>query len=671
MVRPTIKKNIDNLYVLWPQVRFHKFPLAYRRLGAAIAEVSLVAVSALIPHALGAYVQSQFKNDLVPLNPVVGNTHEAIAKTLALPMRENYRQVPPLTNLLWSTALITPILVASWQVYLLGKKGQTLPKQWFGVRVVNAAGRPPGLIRAVFRESVARCGLPATTAYAIWRYTGAFPDGGILLTLLGLVLLAENAIALFRNQRRTFHDQMSGTYVLDAERNLTSSNQSSPPRHQGPPVRVEVQSTWADPDPESSSSRRRETVTTVILTSLPRLRPLNLWHWMREHPGTTLLIVAFAGMASVLGTFVGTQIYIQSQANQRIFNQQNNDLFLGLVKQLKSSSENSIEGRRAALLAMARLEDPRAIPFLVDWLNQEKTTEVIDAVWQALGNKGPSALPHLQRLNQSLRNDREIMQRRGIKEQELIAQKLRATQSAIARILNLDSGKTHNANLNRTDLGANDSDTAPFTLILDKSDLSGINFKGAILAKASLRESRFYGPGDDERSGTFDDWIANLSGAELKEANLNNALLSRVELIRANLTRANLKGANLNAANLTGANLSSTQLVSANLQEAVLENASLTGSDLGNANFSKSNLQGARLGQVSAIGTQFQLANLSQSTWQNADLTAANLRQANLKDADLSSTKLIGANLRQAKLQNANLSYADLSNADLREANVE
>ena len=64
------------------------------------------------------------------------------------------------------------------------------------------------------------------------------------------------------------------------------------------------------------------------------------------------------------------------------------------------------------------------------------------------------------------------------------------------------------------------SGLAPFNLVLDKVDLSGINFKGAILTNASLGNSKFYNFGQEKRFGTFDDVIADLNGADLKETNL-------------------------------------------------------------------------------------------------------------------------------------------------------
>ncbi len=657
------------------RIRFYRLPLVARRFAATVVEVSLVAASALAPYSIGVVAQSHAVGEPVPLNPVLASTQEAIAKTLGLPLHDSNQQVPPLTNLFWCGALFAPVVVVGWQLNKLGKTGQTPAKAMFGVRVVNASGEPPGIVRALFREGVGRWGLPVGVAYTIWQYTGAFPDGGILLGLASLLVVGESAILLLGRAGRTLHDRLAGTFVLDgarqgryAGRNYANGHQQG---HHRQPIRMEVQSNWTEPDEEASTYRRRETVTTIVLTTVPNWPRWHLWQWMRQNPGFTLLIVAFAAMASVLGTFVGTQIYIQSQANRRVFKQQNNEVFLALVKQLSATSPNAVEERRGALLALARLDDPRAVPFLVDLLGQEKTQELIDAIGQALVSAGPQALPNLQRLNQSLENDQQTLQRQGTPEEQQLIARQRASQRAIAKILTVYSGQIHKADLSRTELGAITSGTRQFALVLDKADLSGINFRGANLTNASLRGSSFHGPGEDGRFGTFDDWISDLSGAELKEANLTEAMLQQVVMDHTDLTRAILSRANLNGAKLSNANLSSAQLMAADLREAILENASLTGAELTNANLSQSNLYGARLKQVSALGTQFQFAELTRSNWEGADLTKANLHHANLRDADLNSTKLVGADLSQAQLQNANLRNADLSSADLQGANLD
>lgn len=675
MAIQSVKKSPNRNTLSW-RIPLHWMPLATRRCAASLVEVSLVVASALVPYSIGLVAKSQWASDSVPLNPMLATTEEAVAKTLGIPRRESNQLVAPLTNLFWCGALIAPVVVGGWQLYLLGKKGKTHPKHWFGVQVVTASEDTPGLFRAVVREGVGRWGLPVGTAYLIWRYSGAFPDLGILLGLAGVMLLGEVAVAIFHTQRRTLHDHIAGTYVVDAAEAwmpYVEHSASSHPYKQGNPVRLEVQNSWADFDEEAEVySRRHATVTTIVLTSQQssRWQSLNLWQWMLQHPGTTLLIVVTASMISVLGTFVGTQIYIQSQANWRDAKNQNNKVFLALVSQLSRTSPNALEERRSAILALARLEDSRAVPFLVDLLGQEKMPALIEATQQALVSTGPESLPALQRLNLSLRKDEALRQGSKAQEQQLIALRIYATQRAIAKILALYSSQIHNADLSRVDLGRVTAGPAQFTLVLDKADLSGIQFKGTIMTRSSLRGTHFYGLGEDGRLDTFDDWIADLSGADLKEANLTGAILTHVTMNRTNLIRATLNRADLSETQLVGANLSSAKLIGADLSQAILENASLTGADLGDANLTQATLTGARLGKVSAVGTQLSFADLSQSDWQGAEMTGANFKNANLKNANLSSTNLVGANFSQAQLQNAKLRNADLSSADLRGAKV-
>ncbi len=657
-------------------LRLHlALPLVTRRCAAVIVEVWLVAASALVPLSIGLYAKEHSRAEPVPLNPVLASTEEAIAKTLGQPRDQLTGEVAPLTNLFWCGALVIPAVVIGRQLYLLGKTGRTTPKRWFGVKVVTASGAPPGLIRAVWREAVGRWGLPVGTAYLLWRYTGAFPDISILLGLAGLMLLAESGISVFNSRRRTLHDKVAGTYVLDAARSFSpylEDLQTERSPQTGESVTLEVEDTRDSPDEASTGQRSERTVTTIILTSQqPNQRPLSLWFWMRRYPGLTLLIIAFAGMASILGTFVGTQIYIQSQANRREFKKQDDQVFLALVKQLSTQSATAVEERQGAILALARLDDPRAVPFLVDLLGQEKTPSLIDSIQQALVGKGPEVLPALQRLNQSLQNDQETLWRRGTPvEKQFVALRQRATKRAIAKILAIYTKQIHNADVSRTNLTQVSAGSGQFTLVLDSLDLSGVNFRSVNLSNASLRSSVFYGPGEDQRFGTFDDWISDFSGANLRDADLTGAMLNNVIMNRSNLIRATLNKAKLSKSRLVGANLSSAQLIAADLRQAILESASLSGAELGEAKLTSANLHSARLGQVKAVGGDFSFAKLTQSNLQAADLSRANLSNANLRQADLSSTKLFKANLRNAQLQNAKLRNANLSAADLRGANL-
>jgi uncharacterized protein YjbI with pentapeptide repeats/uncharacterized RDD family membrane protein YckC len=654
MTSPTASRGFPPFKQVF-QVHSHPLSLLARRCGAWAAEVSLIVASALVPYSIGLYTQSHLLGKQVALNPVLATAEEALARTFVLPVRARPRQVGPLTNLFWSGALLMPVLAAGWQIYLLGKTGRTLPKALFGLQVVTATGAAPGWRRALLREGVGRTGLPLGLAYLVWRYSGAVPDLGILTGLAGLMLLADSCAVWFDSKGRTLHDRLGGTFVVDALESIPKFNRFDAPRL----GRSQVRDSFSASDDEDA-----EIAALVLTPEETRWPRPGLLYWIRQNPGLTLVTVAVAGITAVLATFAGTQVYIQSQVNWRQLQQQDSDKLLALV------SKFAPDERRGAILALGTIDHPEAATqLLADMLSLETEPKLMDAIGQALLSTGPKALPYLQRLNQSLKNDQDSWRYGGSKEeQELIALRLRTTQRTIAKILTLYNEQVGAADLSRLDLGQTASGPGQFTLVLDYADLSGIQLRGSILTGASFRETRFYNPGEDGIFGTFDDRIADLSGADLKEANFNEAMLALALMNRANLMRASLNKANLFRARLSGANLSSAQLLQADLRQAVLSNASLTGAQLGEAKLAGANLHGARLGQVTAKAASFQAANLSESEWLGADLSGADFRGSNLQNSDLSSARLAGASLSGAQLQRASLRNADLVGADLRGA---
>lgn len=646
MASPTAPSGINQPDPSW-QAQSKQMPLLIRRCGAWVVEISLVATSALVPFSIGALVNREAQT--VPLNSSIAAVSESVSRTLGIPVRDRNPRVAPLTNLFWSAALMAPAVLAAWQLFLLARTGQTLPKRWFGVKVVTASGTPPGFGRVLIRESFGRWGVPLGVAYGIWRLSGAFPDLIILGGLSGLAMLVDGAFAL-RDRGQAGHDRLANTLVVNARSNPLSTN----------PVKSQE---WTEEDAE---------IAALVLTPETIAKEnATLWNWIRQHPGIILLTVTIGSAGLILTLFIGTQVYIQSQTNLRDSRQRNDELFVALVNKLSPTSGNGTAGRRSAILALATLEDSRAVPLLADLLAQEESRTMLDAIQQALVSTGPKALPYLQRLNQALSNDLESLRFGGkTQERELAASRQRTVQRAIGKILTLYSSQLNGADLSRTDLGQTASGSAQFTLVLDKVDLSGIKLKNSNLTNANLPGVRFYGTGEDRRPSTFDDWISDLSGANfeganLTGANLNSAIMNRTIFVRAVLNKANFSNSNLNLANF-----SSAILIGANLQQAILKDASFTGADIGSANFSAGNLSGARLGKVKAQGAQLSLTNLEKSEWQGADLSGADLSGANLQKADLSSTKLANANFRDTKLQDANLRNADVSSADFRGANV-
>ena len=605
-------------------------PLATRRFVAWTVEITLFIASGLVPYALGVYVNSRSEIRRVPLNPVLVVTEKAIARPLALPVSYGIRNVAWPTNILWTLALLLPTGLSAWQLCLLAKTGSTIPKRWFGVRVVNEAGTAPGLGAVIVREGLGRWTVPVSAAYLLWRYSFVFPNLALFTSLTMLMILAESKGWPNERHRRSFHDQLAGIYTIDAASTIIPGEQST--------IQEDDAATKQSPSPKNNSN-------------------------------LGLFLVGLTSMIAVLSTLIGTQIYIQTQESQRRSEQTNNQKFIELIKALNPNNGVTNEDRQRVILALGSVDDKQAIKLLIDLLVKETDPKTLDTIQQALTNTGFKAIPELNRMNQFLAG--EIASMGKSDNGEVRQNQLILTQQVINKILAIYSGKINNIDLSKAELGSQESGgKVLFNLVLNNVDLSGIVLKSANLNQANFQGSRFRSVGEDGRWDTYDDAIADLNNVQLKQANLSNANLSRVSMSRSDLSRANLNKANLSYTRLFGANLSSTQLVGTDLRNAILENASLTNADLSNANLTEANLYAAHLVRVSAIGTQLAYANLTKTDWQGADLSESYLDYANLSYANLSATRLNGASLRWANLENTNLRNTDLSRADLRGANV-
>ncbi|WP_017316906.1 pentapeptide repeat-containing protein [Mastigocladopsis repens] len=629
--------------------------LATRRIAAWAAEMTLVVASGLVPFGMGAYANSRSDLNRVPLNPLLVQTERAIARPLALPVSYGIRNVAWPSNFLWTIALLAPLTLSGWQLYLLAKTGSTLAKHQFGIKVVNALGKPPGFKAVIVREGVGRWGLPTAIAYFLWRNSFLFPSLGAFTSLATIMLVLEATGFPWQQNRRALHDRLAGTYSIDATKPFTS-----PSQHDG--KRIQSQLTETDEE---------DAIASIVITPDQPSQESKLWRWMRQYPSQTLLGVALLSMSAVLAILVGTQVYIQTLQNQQLTEQRNSQQFLALIEQLNNSKLAATnEERQKAILAMGTLNDPQAIQYLVNLLSQETNPILVETIQQALVSVGPKAIPNLKRMNQFLVGELEPGRGSRALPREVLQKQLQANQRTINKILAVYNGQSNDLDLTNVHLGQNGSEPNSFNLVLNKIDLGGIKFKSANLSFGSFKGSRFRGAGEDGRWDTYDDRIADLSQARMTQANLAEANLSRVLMSRTDLSRATLYKANLSNARLTGANLSSAQLEGADLQGVVLENASLTGADLSNAHLKDADLYAARLGRVIAVGTQLSFANLIKTDWQGADLTGAYLDHANLSNANLSATRLANAILRSANMENTNLRNADLSLADLRGANL-
>ncbi|MFN6472282.1 MAG: pentapeptide repeat-containing protein [Nostoc sp. SerVER01] len=654
MTTPTVRRSNQSGQSQEPE-RANSLLLASRRFAAWAAEITLVVTSGLIPFGIGVYVNSRSDLNRVPLNPVLVTTERAIARPLALPVSYGIRNVAWPTNFLWTIALLAPVTLSWWQLYLLAKTGSTIPKRWLGIRVVNQQGAPPGLGAVVIREGIGRWTVPVSIAYLLWRYSFAFPNLGLFTFLAVLMVLGEGiALPSRRGGRRALHDQLAGTYSIDATRpsSILANRQA--------------QSVGDSDQPAEEWQEVNEGLAAAAQTKAPRL-----WRRIQQNPNLTLFGVGLTSMTAVLATLIGTQVYIQVQQSQRATKQINGQQFLELVKQLSPDSGATNEQRQSAILALGGLKDPQSIQFLTDLLVKETNPSLVDTIQQALTSVGPKAIPELKNKNQFLVSELESLSSSATPERELRQGRLQRNQRTINKILSVYSGKIEGVDLSRIQLGQSGTPgSSLFNLVLDGIDLSGVKLKSANLNQANFKGSRFRGMGEDGRWDTFDDVMADLSQAQLQQANLTDANLSRVMMNRTDLSRATLNRANLSNARLYEAKLNSSQLVGADLRNALLEQASLTGADLGDAKLNEANLYAARLGRVSAIGTQLSFANLTNTDWEGADLSGAYLDRANLSNANLSATRLTGAVLRSAQMENVNLQNADLSLADLRGANV-
>ena len=636
MANPSVGRGGDRNY---KQVKLKPLPLVTRRFAAWAIEISIIASSAIVPYSMGMYAKTHLAEQ-VPLNPVLVATEKVIASTFALPASKEVKEVPPLTNLLWSAALVTPLLLGGWQIYLLAKTGSTLPKRWLGIRVVTTAGKPPGLAKIVLREGVVAWGLPLSIAYAVWRCSGLFPDPGVLAALAGVMVLGEGISARFDRQRRSLHDLVSGTYVVNASR-IYAPNTGRLGENNGQVVEWNTSIySWKKPAAHVADA-------AIILTKKKKVQR-DLWIWMRRHPKFTLTVVASCSVGTVIGTLIATGLYLRTQIDSGQISEYNNEQLLAATKQLNSTEANTLAQRTEAILNLGTVNNPQAKQLLVNLLAQSTNPELTKTIQQALVASGTEALPALRRLNVSSANNSDASSHL----------QLVATQNAIAEILSIYSGKLTSVQLERINLGEADN----FSLVLNQIDFAGIDLSGANLDRANLVDSQWQSV---ENNAT-----ATLNDAQMKFAILTGANFSRVSMQRVNLLHANLNQANLAFSNLTSANLSSAQLVGADLQQAVLTSASLTGANLAGANLAKADLSSARLGRVSALKTNLQLADLSATDWQGADLSGADLSRANLSNANLSYARIQNANLHQAQLQNVSLRNADLSQADLREADL-
>jgi uncharacterized protein YjbI with pentapeptide repeats len=646
--------------------------LALRRMMAWALEVGLVAGSVALPWGLGEVVRRQ-STAAVPLTPAVTVVQGAIARSLGWSRQRLVSEVPPLTNLLWFSAVVAPVGMVGSQVYGLARRGKTWPKDWLGLQVVRSATGSeriaprtvPGL-GAILGRELGRWGVPLVGAYGLWIGSGVFPS---LPWLGGLALagsLGAGLSSLTNPARRTWYDTLVGTQVLLLGGGQIPSRYTPEPedgafsRDAGP--RAFAPGKLAPPL-MGLATEEYGGLTAIVLAPADSVQVLGEPGWRRYLP----VAAALAGVV-VLGG-LGALWLDQRLPHRR--GEASDALFLALVENL-SQNATSFSDRQAAALALASSEDPRAIPLLVDLLAQTGDPGMLDTLQQALVTLGPPAIPALQRLNLALANDLLALP----PEHQLIPLlRQRTVKRTLAKLLVLHSGQLNGVDLSGTYLGYVADSPAAFTLVLENQHLAGIIWRNAVLAGARLRKAKFFDPGPDGRPDTFDDWMTDFSGSDLTEASLVAAHLRHANFRRTSLLRANLSNALAAYADFSGANASSAWLIAADVSHGRFVGTSLVGADLTDANLTAANLVEARLHQAALGGATLHQANLTQAdlsaaTLKGADLSGAILRQVNLSDGQLGGANLEGANLEQANLQGADLEGVTLSGANLAAANL-
>lgn len=606
--------------------------LIWKRCVAWGLEVSLVLLAGGVPYGVGRLTSS-------PPTSQVRPGGEMVVRRSPLSWRNPW---------LWLTGAAAAAMVGG-QIYSVARTGQSLPKRWLGLRVITENGQPLTLARAAIREGVGRWGLPVGLAYGIWRFSPAFPHGGVFWGITVFLWLAEAGVILYDQRQRTLHDWLARTLVVETSPALTYSPSTMITSTQG--------FTWLWETPPWSEDDRpivKEDGTQTIVLFAQRWR-FNLWPWMQRRPGTALAIAGGVTLLSVLGVLISTQLYFQQRLEHLVLKQQRDEMFLALVEQL-GRSQGQTPQRQTVILALAQLADDRAIPLLVNLLGQEQNPAVVDTLGSALAQRGMAALPPLLQLNGSLRQEWQTQQ------DGLTGQRLYACQRAIANILRNADRLPTEVSFSRLHLGQLPNQQA---WSLTGLNWAGVNLRGAILAGVDLSQGIF---ADNDRQGF---WVtSDLAGANLKGSKLTEAQLPGISLEQANLMLLQANRTNFQGAKLRGTNLSSAQLISANLSHIEAPESRWTGADLGEAKMTQANLQGSDLGQVHGIGLDLSQANLNRSSWQGSDLSAADLHRANLENSDLSNVVLFQAQLQEVNLQNANLQNADLTAANLRGADL-
>lgn len=618
-------------------------PTLGRRLLAWSLEALILAASAGAPFYLGTQLDQRPTAPKVALAPGLKIAQTQIAKGLGLPSGSLPDRVTPLTNLLWSAALGLPLVVAGAHLHSISRQGRSWPKRWLGVQVLTLGGQMPGWRRALLREGLGKIGLPLAVAYGIWQVSGAFPFVAILGVLGGTAIALEGLSALGNRPRRAWHDSLAGTCVVD--------------QHTG--AIISLASLWQAEMPEAQAGQS------------PR--------WIRENGGLTSLVLSpdrsgapqkrlnlalRLGILLLLGGLVGGSGYLLVAPR---LSTPAESLYQKLIATLADPAVATPD-KQVAILALGNLPGDRAAPFLASLILQSSDPAWQTAIEQALVAQGAEGLPALRRLNQNLKAD---LAAASPAHQEANLLHLQAVNRILASVIGLPRrDRWRSLDLRHLHLGHTLAAGETFILDLSGKDLSGTHWQGTVLGGANLSGAQFHSVGRDRHPNTYDDLVANLSGADLTNADLSGANLTLAQLAGTGLRRATLSHATLTLANLAKANLEQADLRQANLMQAQLSDARLANADMTEAHAPGANLESARLSGLEAAGANLSTANLRRAVAAAANFSGANLRETTWENASLQEAQLQGADLSGANLSGASLENADLRDIWLQEATL-
>lgn len=704
--------NAQNSMV--PVLKIRSGWLGCRRLVAWSLELGLVAMGAILPWSAGQYAletapialpllveetaegainehtlasnREGTADALVTLNPLVGMAQNIWARVAQIPPHQLYRSVPHSTNILWTVALIAPVVVAGGQLFQISRTGQTWPRQWLGIRIIST-GSAHLKGRQVLTRELVRWGLPLMVVGGITLVTD-FSLGLLTPAMVGLLAMVEGATAIAPG-KRAWHDRLAKTQVeiatagyLPMDSRKVSEPSWGPALEQGeslvysPPWTnglsyqgngaVQLYGETANDD-DWWLTEAEGNLTSIVLA--PRALPAK-----QNGSGSLVLVTTpskpvrpwlglTCGMVAACAAGFGIGRVTQSPTTVRA----EEDVFLQTAQALSSKTQSDGDPS-TAILMLAQVDDPRTAHYLTDLLSQTSQPETLATIQRALISQGLDSLSPLLALSRALENDLQQPLDADTRHRRL--EQRHVVQGAIAKLLAIHSNELTGTQLDRVNLGRYHDADRTFRLIQPGLLAAGTSWQGANLNQANLAGASFFDVGEDGRADSYDDQISNLSGITLVAASLEKANLQGAQLMNANLRRADLTDAILTYGNLERAQLTNAQLINVNAPQSHWQGSNLVGADLTQAVFNGSDFTQARLNRIEAAHSSWTQATLPQSDWVGANLISSDFSQANLSSANFQGANLDSANFNRADLRQANLRDTDLRQAQLTGVNL-